>query len=168
MGTRSGDLDPAAVLHVARESGASLAELEAALNTESGLEGLCGVSDMRDALECEASGDERARLAIDVYAYRIRKYIGAYFAALGGVDAVAFTAGVGENSPDIRERVCKGLERLGIEIDPARNRAGSKNARAISAAGSDVALLVVPTNEELEIADQTLRCIAGIGEAALT
>ena len=159
MGTRSGDLDPALIFHVARETGASLDELDAALNKQSGLEGLCGESDMRDALAREAAGDARAALAIAVYSYRIRKYIGAYLAALGRLDAIAFTAGVGENSPEIRERVCDGLEGLGIRIDRKRNRELGAGARAIHAEGSGVQVLVVPTNEELEIADQTLHCI---------
>jgi acetate kinase len=116
---------------------------------------------MRDVLAREEAGDPRAALAIDVYTYRIRKYIGAYTAALGRLDAIAFTAGVGENSPAIRERACDGLSCLGIQVDPERNRAPGKDARAIHADGSGVRVLVVPTNEELEIAEQTLRCIRG-------
>ncbi|MGB5266588.1 MAG: acetate kinase, partial [Polyangiales bacterium] len=101
----------------------------------------------------------RAQLALDLYTYRIRKYIGAYMAALGEVDAIVFTAGVGENSPDIRERVCEGLEPLGVELDQSRNRADAKGSRAIQRAGASVTVLVVPTNEELEIAEQTLQSI---------
>jgi len=159
MGTRSGDLDPAVLGHVVRESGRSLEEVEAALNEESGLVGLCGASDLRDVLEREARGDDRARLAVDVYVHRIRKYIGAYTAVLGHVDALVFTAGVGENSPDVRERVCAGLEGLGIRIDSERNRSATSGVRAIDAGEGAVRVLVVPTNEELEIAEQTLRCI---------
>jgi len=159
MGTRSGDLDPAVVTHVARQSGQSPDQVAACLNTESGLRGLCDASDMRDVLARQAAGDSRARLAIDVYAYRIRKYIGAYTAALGRVDAIVFTAGVGEKSPEIREQVCAGLERLGIRVDIGRNRDATDGARAIHAEGGEVQVLVVPTNEELEIAEQTLRCI---------
>jgi acetate kinase len=159
MGTRSGDLDPGAILYLARQCGMSVDEIDAALNGESGLEGLCGVSDLRDVLQREAAGDPRARLALDVYVYRIRKYIGAYMAVLGHVDAIVFTAGVGENSPDIRERACEGLETLGVELDDSLNRSTSNDARAIHRESAPVAVLVVPTNEELEIAEQTLRCI---------
>jgi len=161
MGTRSGNLDPAVIFHVARQSGMSLDELDAELSGHSGLEGLCGVTDMRDALAKEDEGDERAALAIDVYTYRIRKYIGAFMATLGRVDALAFTAGVGENSPAIRERACGGLEPLGIQIDHDRNWASAKDARAIHSDASAIQVLVVPTNEELEIAEQTLRCLPG-------
>jgi acetate kinase len=159
MGTRSGDLDPALIFHVARQTGASLDEIDAALNGRSGLVGLCGVGDMRDALAREQDGDENAALAVAVYTYRIRKYIGAYTAALGRVDAIVFTAGVGENSVEIRERVCRGLDVLGIEVDPERNRDRGDGPRAIHVDGSPVKVLVIPTNEELEIAEQTLRCI---------
>ncbi len=159
MGTRGGDIDPGALIYLARQRGMSVDEINADLNAESGLEGLCGVSDMRDVLQREAAGDERARLALDVYAYRLRKYIGAYMAVLGRVDAIVFTAGVGENSPDIRERACEGLEPLGVELDQSRNRADASGSRAIQRKGASVAILVVPTNEELEIAEQTLQCI---------
>jgi len=159
MGTRSGDLDPALIFHVARQNGLSLDEIDEALSGSSGLEGLCGVGDMRDVLAREEAGDDRAALAVDVYTYRIRKYIGAYTAVLGRVDAVVFTAGVGENSPEIRERVCKGLDGLGLEIDPGRNHARDGGARAIQVENNRVQILVVPTNEELEIAEQTMRCI---------
>lgn len=159
MGTRAGDIDPGALIYLARQRGMSVDEIDADLNGESGLEGLCGVSDLRDVLQREAAGDPRARLALDVYVYRIRKYIGAYTAALGRVDAIVFTAGVGENSPEIRERACEGLGVLGVELDETRNRAKAMGSRAIHREGAAVAVLVVPTNEELEIAEQTLRCI---------
>jgi acetate kinase len=159
MGTRSGDLDPAVIFHVARQSGQSLDELDAALTQDSGLEGLCGAADMRDVLARQETGDARAALAVDVYTYRIRKYIGAYTAVLGRVDALAFTGGVGENSPAIRARACEGLTGLGIELDPKENLAAGDAARPIHAEGSRVRVLVVPTHEELEIAEQTLRCI---------
>ena len=159
MGTRSGDLDPGAILYLARQRGLSIDEINADLNRESGLAGVCGISDMRDVLQREAAGDPRAQLALDLYTYRIRKYIGAYMAALGDVDAIVFTAGVGENSPDIRERVCEGLEPLGVQLDDTRNRTTAKNARAIHRENAPIAVLVIPTNEELEIAEQTLRCI---------
>jgi acetate kinase len=114
---------------------------------------------LRDVLARERDGDEDAATAVEVYLYRIRKYIGAYTAALGRVDALAFTAGVGENSAEIRERVCRGLASLGIEVDPERNNAHGQGPRAIHVEGSRVDVLVVPTNEELEIAMQTLQCI---------
>ncbi len=159
MGTRGGDIDPGALIYLARQRGLSVDELDADLNGASGLEGLCGASDLRDVLQREAAGDARARLALDVYVYRLRKYIGAYTAALGRVDAIVFTAGVGENSADIRKRACEGLGALGVELDQSRNRANAKGSRAIQREGASVAILVVPTNEELEIAEQTLQCI---------
>ncbi len=161
MGTRCGDLDPSVIGHIASETGQSLDKVEAALNRESGLEGLCDASDLRDVLERAAAGDRRAKNAVEVYVHRIRKYVGAYLAVLGRVDAIVFTAGVGENSAEIRERVCEGLEGLGIRLDEARNGAAERGVRAIHAEGGAVALLVVPTNEELEIAEQTLRCVRG-------
>jgi len=159
MGTRSGDLDPALIFYVARQSGASLDEIDKALSSRSGLEGLCGSADLRDVLARERDGDEDATVAIEVYLYRIRKYIGAYTAALGRVDVLVFTAGVGENSAEIRSRICQGLDSLGIEVDPERNGARDQGPRAIHVEGSRVDVLVVPTDEELEIALQTLQCI---------
>lgn len=159
MGTRGGDIDPGVIVHMARQAGMSVEEIDADLNGESGLSGLCGVGDVRDVLEREAAGDPRARLALDVYTYRMRKYIGAYIAALGHVDGIVFTAGVGENSADIRERVCEGLEALGVQLDEARNRNSAKGVRPIHREGAPLAVLVVPTHEELEIAEQTLQCI---------
>jgi len=159
MGTRGGDIDPGALIYLARQRGLSVDEINADLNGASGLEGLCGVSDLRDVLQREAAGDPRAGLALDVYVYRIRKYIGAYTAVLGRVDAIVFTAGVGENSPDIRKRACEGLGALGVGLDETHNRSTAKDARAIHREGATVSVLVVPTNEELEIAEQTLRCI---------
>lgn len=159
MGTRGGDVDPGVILHLLRETGMSIEEVDAALNGESGLVGLCGVGDMRDVLERGSAGDPRARLALDVYIYRLRKYIGAYIAALSHVDGIVFTAGVGENSAEIRARACQGLEGLGVQLDEARNRARAKGVRAIHRERAPVAVLVVPTHEELEIAEQTLQCI---------
>ena len=159
MGTRAGDLDPGAIIYLARQQGMSLDEINTGLNVDSGLAGLCGLGDMRDVLDHEAAGDQGAKLALDVYVYRIRKYIGAYMAALGHVDAIVFTAGVGENSPEIRERACEGLEALGVQLDQQRNRADAKSARSIQREGAPLAILVVPTNEELEIAEQTLERI---------
>jgi len=153
MGTRCGALDPAVVFHLSRTTGWTNERLESLLNKESGLKGICGVNDMRLVERRAESGDEAARLAIDMYAYRIKKYIGAYYAVLGRVDAVVFTAGVGENSALIRACSCEGLEKLGIVIDPERNDVQPDDTFEIHAKESPVKLLVIPTNEELEIAE---------------
>lgn len=164
MGTRTGAIDPAIVFHLARETGRSNEELESLLNKESGLKGICGVNDMRLVEQRAESGDEAARLAIDMYAYRIKKYIGAYYAALGHVDAVVFTAGIGENSAPIRARSCAGLDKLGIVIDPERNDLQSDGPIEIQTGDSPVKVLVIPTNEELEIAEQVVERIQrGVG-----
>ncbi|WP_168916412.1 acetate/propionate family kinase [Microcella flavibacter] len=154
MGTRSGDLDPAVLLHLHRQAGMSVDELDALLNKRSGLLGLSGSADMRDVTKAADEGDRDAALALDVWAHRIRHYVGAYLAQLGGLDAVVFTAGVGENSPQLRALALAGLEFLGLEVDPEVNAARSRAARTISPEGAGVAVLVVPTNEELSIARQ--------------
>jgi acetate kinase len=159
MGTRSGDVDPAIPFFLADHLGMSLHEIDKLLNKESGLRGICGHNDMREVIDRMEAGEERARIAIDLYTYRIKKYIGAYFAALGRLDAVVFTAGIGENAPFIRQQCCKGMTGLGIEIDTERNQAATKGTREISPPGSDVMVLVVPTNEELRIAQETLRVV---------
>jgi acetate kinase len=156
MGTRSGDLDPAALFHLHRQAGLGFEELETMLNRDSGLKGLTGSGDMRDVQAAAAEGDERAEAALAVYRHRIRRYIGAYLAHLGGLDALVFTAGVGENNSLLRRRTLAGLEHLGLVVDPDRNEVPSKEARRISPDGAPVAVLVVPTNEELEIARQTV------------
>ena len=161
MGTRSGDLDPAVHAHLCRELGWSIDAVDNALNRDSGLKGLTGHTDFREVLALRAQGDEAARLAFDVYAYRIRKYVGAYLAVLGTVDAVVFTAGVGQHSPELRASSLAGLELLGIEIDQARNTEPLHGPRAISTDVSRVQVLVVPTNEEWEIARQALAVIRG-------
>jgi acetate kinase len=161
MGTRCGDLDPAAVLHLLRAPGASLEGVERLLHEWSGLQGLCGANDMREILRRREAGDADAGLAVEVYCYRIRKYLGAYHAVIGPLDAVVFTAGVGENSPDVRSACCAGLAHLGIVLDEARNRTRSPLARAVHAPGSAVAVLVVPTHEELAIAQQALAAVVG-------
>lgn len=158
MGTRSGDVDPAVVFHMRRTAGLSVDELDDVLNKGSGLLGLTGVNDMRELLKLVDGGDPDARLAFDVYCYRIRKYVGAYTAALGHVDAIVFTAGVGEHNPLVRETALNGLGALGIRLDPERN---DRNDEVVSAADSHVAVLVVPTNEELEIAGQALALVEG-------
>jgi acetate kinase len=160
MATRAGDVDPGVVFHLARSAGMSLEAIEDLLVFRSGLLGLAGEADMREVLRRAARGDPDAALAVDVYAYRIVKYVGAYHAVLGGLDALVFTAGVGENSAEIRERVCDGLAHLGIALDPARNRSSSREARAVHREGGPVAVLVVPTDEELEIARQTVESLA--------
>jgi acetate kinase len=160
MGTRVGDVDPGALLYLMRELGLEAEEVDRVLNKESGLLGVSGVSnDMRDVLVAAATGDERAALALDIYCYRLRKYVGAYAAALGGLDVLVFTAGVGENSPEIRAKVCEGLEFLGIALDREIN-AGARGADLdIAAADSRVRVLVVATDEERVIADETVAVI---------
>lgn len=159
MGTRSGDIDPALPFFLADHLNLSLKEIDALLNKKSGIKGLCGKSDMREVLAAEAEGDERAHLALEVYTYRIKKYIGAYFAALGGLDAICFTAGIGENSPDIRRRCCEGLSHMGIILDEAKNQTANLEERDIGAPEAFVRTLVIPTEEELKIARETLRVV---------
>ncbi len=159
MGTRCGDIDPTIVFYLARKTGWSNDRIESLLNKESGLEGMCGSNDMREVERLAESGDAQARLAIDAYCYRIRKYIGMYTAVLGGVDALLFTAGIGENSFTIRAGCCQGLEPLGVTLDTGRNESPGTGVREIQSEESAVKVLVVPTNEELEIAEETLVCI---------
>jgi acetate kinase len=159
MGTRSGDIDPALHAHLHRQVGWSLDEIDNVLNRESGLKGLAGQNDFRELEQMLEAGDAGARLAFEVYCYRIRKYVGGYYAALGTLDGIVFTAGVGQHSHRMRARVLDGLEALGIRLDPSRNEADSKEARVVSAEDSPVAVLVVPTNEEWEIARQALALI---------
>ena len=155
MGTRSGDLDPAVIFHLMRVGEMSTDEIDTLLNKKSGLIGLCGDNDMREIRRRIDEGDEQAELAFDIYIHRLKKYIGAYCAVLGRVDAVAFTAGVGENASAVREAAVEGLELLGLEVDGALNAARSDEPRLISPASGRVAVAVVPTDEELEIATQT-------------
>ncbi|MBG6214656.1 acetate kinase [Cryobacterium sp. CAN_C3] len=159
MGTRSGDIDPGVLFHLNRRAGLDFPELDTMLNRGSGLLGLTGRGDMRDVIVAAAAGDGPSQLAIDVYVHRIKGYVGAYYAQLGRVDVISFTAGVGENAPLVRERALAGLEALGIRIDPVRNAAADRGARVISADDSAVTVLVIPTNEELEIARQTLKTV---------
>lgn len=156
MGTRGGDIDPGVLVHLLRNAGLDAEELDELLNHASGLLGLGGHGDIRDVQKAAGEGDERAGLAFELYLHRIRGYVGAYLAQLGRVDAIVFTAGVGENNAAVRSGSLAGLEGLGIRIDAARNESASREARWISAEDSDVAVLVVPTNEELEIARQVL------------
>jgi acetate kinase len=152
MGTRAGDLDSGILLHLQRHASYDVDRLDELLNRRSGLLGLSGTSDFRDLMTAVHKGDASARLAYDVYCHRIRKYVGAYLAVLGGADAITFTGGVGENGTRLREDSLAGLERLGVAIDPARNRADVDGPRVISSDESTVTVLVVPTDEELAIA----------------
>ncbi|MGW1529845.1 acetate kinase [Streptomyces sp. NPDC001588] len=155
MGTRSGDLDPAVIFHLERVGGMSIDEIDTLLNKRSGLFGLCGDNDMREIQRRIDEGDAQARLAFDIYIHRLKKYIGAYYAVLGRVDAIAFTAGVGENAAPVREAAVAGLEGLGLAVDGDLNAVRGDGPRLISPAGARVAVAVVPTDEELEIATQT-------------
>ncbi|MFE6133946.1 acetate kinase [Streptomyces sp. NPDC056437] len=159
MGTRSGDIDPAVTFHLMRVAEMSADEIDALLNKKSGLAGLCGDNDMREIRRRIDEGDERAQLAFDIYIHRLRKYIGAYFAVLGRVDAIAFTAGVGENAAPVREAAMADMEGFGLTLDRERNAARSHEARIISASEGRVAVAVVPTDEELEIAQQTFALV---------
>ncbi|GAA1961985.1 acetate kinase [Catenulispora subtropica] len=161
MGTRSGDLDPAVCAYIARRTGRGAEEIDLTLNKSSGLLALGGSNDLRDVEAAAAKGDANAQLALDAYCYRIRKYIGSYLAALGRVDAVVFTAGVGENSATVRAGAVAGLEHLGISISAKRNTADSKEERYISPYWAETAVLVVPTDEEIEIAGQALALVGG-------
>lgn len=160
MGTRSGDFDPGALLHVQRTAGLGPDDIERSLQHESGLIGLCGTSDMRDALAREAAGDERAILAIRVYVHRLRRILGALLGVLGGADAIVFTGGVGENAVRIRSLACAGLERLGVVLDESANAAPAAGVAIVSRADSPVRVLVIPTDEALEIARETVAALA--------
>lgn len=155
MGTRCGDIDPAITPYLMKKLHMTPEEVDTYLNKKSGVLGISGVSsDFRDLEAASAKGDERAQLAIDVFAYTVRKYIGSYAAAMGGVDAIVFTAGLGENSASMRDHICNGLEFLGTRIDPARNNTRGQE-QEISMEGSKVKIYLIPTNEELVIARDT-------------
>jgi acetate kinase len=159
MGTRSGDLDPALVGHLARLERASVDDVESWLNERSGLLGLAGSSDMRDLLEREAE-DDRARLAVEIFCYRARKYVGAYLAALGGARAVAFSGGIGERSPEVRARICEGMGWCGLALEPRANaEADGRREALISAPGAALQAWVIPTDEEAVIAQETRRVL---------
>ncbi|MGW6454851.1 acetate kinase [Streptomyces sp. NPDC055078] len=159
MGTRSGDIDPAVTFHLERVAGMSVDDIDVLLNKKSGLVGLCGDNDMREIRRRIDAGDERALLAFEIYIHRLKKYIGAYYAVLGRVDAIAFTAGVGENAAPVREAAIAGLAELGLVLDEGLNARRSDEARIISAPDARVAVAVVPTDEELEIARQTFALV---------
>ncbi|MEV5006799.1 MULTISPECIES: acetate kinase [unclassified Streptomyces] len=163
MGTRSGDLDPAVIFHLQRVGGMSMDEVDTLLNKRSGLFGLCGDNDMREIRRRMEEGDDEARLAFEIYTHRLKKYVGAYYAVLGTVDAVAFTAGVGENAAFVREAALDGLEGLGLAVDRERNAVRGDGARLISPEGARTAVAVVPTDEEMEIATQTYALVGKDG-----
>jgi acetate kinase len=156
MGTRVGDIDPSAVLHLLKTSGMGLDGLDTFLNSKCGLRGLSGrTQDMRELLALEAEGDGRARLAVETFVARVKKYVGGYAALLGGLDLLIFTAGIGDSSPVVRERICRGLEWMGVRLDPARNRDAIRKDAAIHKEGSKVAVEVIPPRELEEMAAQT-------------
>jgi acetate kinase len=159
MGTRSGDLDPAVVPFTMGKEDLTIGEVSSMLNKHSGLLAISGMGDMREVQDAMEEGNANAKLAFEMYEYRLRKYIGAYAAAMNGIDAIVFTAGVGENSWLLRARTCLNLSYLGVELDPQANMIRSKEARRISTANSRVEVLVVPTNEELVIARDTYELI---------
>ncbi|WP_258104299.1 acetate/propionate family kinase [Marinoscillum sp. MHG1-6] len=155
MGTRTGDIDPSIPFYLGSKLNMSFAEIDQMLNKESGLKGIAGSNDMRDVLDKRSAGDKEAMLAIDMYVQRIKKYIGAYIAEMGGLDAIVFTAGIGENSDEVRRLVCEDMAFLGIDLDEKKNRERKAVNRSIHAVNSKVQVWVVPTNEELEIASQS-------------
>ena len=160
MGTRSGDLDPAIILHIMAREELSLHEANTLLNKHSGLAGISGISsDMREITESADEGNSNAKLALEIYCYRLKKYIASYAAVMGGLDSVVFTAGVGENSPLVRKLSCEKLEFIGMEIDDARNQQAKAVEADISTADAKVRTLVIPTNEELMIARDTVRIV---------
>ncbi len=159
MGTRSGDIDPAVVTFLMQKENMTAEEMDNYLNKKSGVLGISGVSsDFRDLAQAASEGNKRAKLALDIFVYRVKKYIGAYAAAMGGVDVIVFTAGIGENTPDIRSNSCAGLEFLGVKIDEDKNNTKGQEMD-ISAPDSKVKVLVIPTNEELMIARETMELV---------
>jgi acetate kinase len=168
MGTRSGDIDPAIVSLIATKESLSASETEALLNTQSGLLGISGLTnDMRVLQdELKSNDDRRVRLAIEVFCYRAKKYIGAFLAGMGGSDAIVFTGGIGENSPDIRSRICTGLEWAGLKLDEKRNQETLGSEGQISTDDSRLRAFVIPTDEELLIARDTVRCVLGQQDAS--
>ena len=162
MGTRSGDIDTSIILYVMAKEGLNYSEANTLLNKHSGLQGISGVSsDMREVITEMNEGNKKAKLAFDIFCYRVKKYIGSYIAALGGLDALVFTGGIGENSPDIRKAICENLDYLGIEFDKSANNTKEKE-KAISTAKSKAIVFVIPTNEELMIAMETKEIVKSI------
>lgn len=163
MGTRSGDLDPAIVSVIARKEGMSASEVDTLLNTQSGLLGISGLTnDMRELqAELNEHDDRRVRLAVEVFCYRARKYIGAYLAAMGGADAVVFTGGIGENSAEVRARICSEMQWAGLTLDAKKNQEAVGREGLISTEDSKLMAYAIPTDEELLIARDTVRVIKG-------
>jgi len=163
MGTRCGDIDPAVHFYLGHKLGLDLDALDDLFNRKSGLTGLCGVNDMREIHRLADAGDAGAELAIGVFCHRLKKYLGAYYALLGRVDAVVFTGGIGENDAHVRARTCADLEALGIRLDEAANQAWNREARVIDDGGGQVRVLVIPTNEELQIAFEAFATVTAAG-----
>jgi acetate kinase len=159
MGTRSGDVDPSIIFYLVSQLGYDVEQVNAILNKRSGMLGLTGFSDMRDVIKAIEEGNVEAKLAYELYAYRIKKYIGSYAAVLNGLDAIVFTAGVGENDHSIRHLACSELEFLGINLDGEKNKLPSKEIMEINSDTSSVKILVIPTNEELEIVKQCYKLL---------
>jgi acetate kinase len=159
MGTRCGDIDPAIHFYLMRQTGMSADDIEKLLNFQSGLKGICGVNDMRQIQQKTEIGDKRAKLALDMFCYRVRKYIGAYSAVINRTDAIVFTGGIGENSAVVRERTCSGLDNLGISLDLKKNKAVSGKISEIQQDGASIKVMVIATDEEIEIARQTSETI---------
>ncbi len=159
MGTRSGDIDPSALEYVMDQTGMDIHQMLTTLNKKSGLKGVCGVNDMREVIEAAAGGNEMAATAFEMFCYRVQKYVGAYMAVVPDLDAIVFTAGIGQNSQPVRERVCAGLEHLGIRLDPEKNRVRSDDPIELQRDGAPLKILMIPTNEELQIAVETKQII---------
>ncbi len=160
MGTRTGSIDPSALPYIAQQKGLSFDELEHLIHKESGLKGLCGMMDLRDIHAAIDKGDERAKLALEMLIHSIRKYVGMYYANLGPLDAIAFTAGIGENDKVVREGVCANLDHMGIKMDPAKNNNAKGEVVPLHADDSQVKIFKIKTNEELEIANQCVELLA--------
>jgi acetate kinase len=159
MGTRSGDLDPSVILHLMAKEGLTLSEATTLLNKHSGLQGISGISsDMREIIAEMNNGDKKATWAFEVFCYRVKKYVGAYAAAMGGIDALVFTGGIGENSKEVRKACCEGMQFIGIDMDEAVNASPEKE-KNISKPSAKTAVLVIPTNEELVIALDTVEIV---------
>lgn len=161
MGTRCGDIDPSIIFYLLNQKGFSPKEVNELLNKKSGLLGMTGSSDMRDVKNAIEKGNKNATLAYEIYAYRIQKYIGAFTAVMNGLDAIVFTAGIGENDPDMRAAVCKNMDYFGIQVDNTANQKHSSEIREINPSSSKTKVFVIPTNEELEIGQQTYRIVKG-------
>lgn len=160
MGTRSGDFDPAIIPYLVKHKGMNVDDIDDVLNKKSGLKGICGMNDMRDIHSKVEQGDEMAKLALDMFVYRVKKYIGAYTAVLGTVDIIAFTAGIGENDDVARREICEDMEGLGVSIDVEKNKGRFASPQAIHKANSKVQVWVIPTNEELQIAQDTVSTLS--------